>query len=81
MSYMWYTCFGAMTTILVALVASLIVGNVDPSTIDRKLVAPCIRKYMPEPCCVAKKKLPAKIFHSDTIMETDEENCAKESAC
>lgn len=78
MSYMWYTCFGAMTTILIALVASFIVGGVDPSTIDKKLLAPCIRKYMPESCNVVKK-VQSKKFHSEAIPEVDEENCVKES--
>lgn len=71
MSYMWYTCFGAMTTIIIALVASFIVGSVDPSTIDKKLLAPCIRKYVPEPCKAAKK-IPPKIVPTDIILE---ENC------
>lgn len=79
MSYMWYTCFGAMTTILIALTASFIVGGVDPHTIDKKLLAPCIRKYLPD-TCIMVKKVPPKIIHADAIPEIDEENCIKESA-
>lgn len=78
MSYMWYTCFGSMTTIFIALLASFIVGNVDPSTIDKKLLAPCIRKYLPDACHAVKKE-PSKNVHSNAIPEIDEENCIKES--
>lgn len=44
-SYMWYTCFGAVVTILVALCSVPCYGWNDPNTIDKKLLAPMIRRF------------------------------------
>lgn len=46
MSYMWYTCFGAMVTIILSFIFSLIWGLNDPKTIDSKLIAPQLRKFI-----------------------------------
>lgn len=43
---MWFTVIGPMTTILVAVITTLIFGSNDLSAIDENLVAPCIRKYL-----------------------------------
>lgn len=48
-SYMWYTFVGAMTTILIAGIVTLLVGWSDVNAIDKKLLAPCIRKYFKGP--------------------------------
>lgn len=42
---MWYTFVGAMSTIVIAVIASLLFGSRDLGTVDKKLLAPCIRKY------------------------------------
>lgn len=75
---MWYTCFGTMTTVLIAIVASFIVGSIDPATVDKKLLAPCIRKYVPDALGLVKKVPPKKTL-ADAIPELEEENCIKES--
>ncbi|XP_055851278.1 sodium-coupled monocarboxylate transporter 1 [Episyrphus balteatus] len=43
-SYMWYTCLGAMITIGVATLFTFIWGGNDPRDIDISLLTPCIRK-------------------------------------
>lgn len=42
-SYMWYTFFGAMVTITISILCSVIWGTNDPKTIDPKLIAPFLR--------------------------------------
>lgn len=72
---MWYTFVGTMTTIIIAIVITFITGKVDPSTIDKKLLAPCIRKYI-------KHNDNSKMNQSDNLQlrkipKIDVENCAK----
>lgn len=43
-SYMWYTCLGALITIGVATLFTFVWGGNDPSDVDSSLLAPCIRK-------------------------------------
>lgn len=43
---MWYTAFGALTTIIVAGLGTFITGASDATLVDLKLLAPCIRKYI-----------------------------------
>lgn len=45
---MWYTAFGAIATILVALLGTFITGASEASLVDKRLLAPCIRKYIKE---------------------------------
>lgn len=45
---MWYTAFGAIATILVALLGTFITGANNSSSVDKRLLAPCIRKYIQE---------------------------------
>lgn len=45
-SFMWYTLFGAVITIVVSLIASFIIGANDPKDIDPKLLAPFVRKLI-----------------------------------
>lgn len=45
-SYLWYTLMGAMITIAVALVVTFALGANDPRKIDRKLLAPCVRRFI-----------------------------------
>ncbi|XP_005186212.1 sodium-coupled monocarboxylate transporter 1 [Musca domestica] len=44
-SYMWYTCLGALLTMGIAVLWHFIFGGNDPKTIDHSLLSPCIRKY------------------------------------
>lgn len=44
-SYMWYTCLGAVITIAIAILFTCIFGGNDPNKIDSCLLTPCIRKY------------------------------------
>ncbi|XP_037806366.1 sodium-coupled monocarboxylate transporter 1 [Lucilia sericata] len=44
-SYMWYTCLGAVITIVIAIICTFIFGGNDPNKIDPCLLTPCIRKY------------------------------------
>lgn len=46
MSYMWYTCYGAVTTMIVALLSTVIFGTNSFDDIDPTLIAPCIRRYL-----------------------------------
>lgn len=46
MSYMWYTCFGTVTTIIVALLSTVVFGTNKFEDIDATLIAPCMRKYL-----------------------------------
>lgn len=43
-SYMWYTCLGALITMAVAVLFTFIWGGNDPRDIDSTLLTPCIRK-------------------------------------
>lgn len=45
-SFMWYTLFGAIITIVVSLIVSFIVGANNPRDIDPKLLAPFVRKLL-----------------------------------
>lgn len=42
---MWYTFFGAATTVTISLLVSKIFVDRDSKTVDLKLIAPIIRKY------------------------------------
>lgn len=42
---MWYTFFGAATTIIVSLLVTKITGDKENKSVDLKLIAPIIRKY------------------------------------
>ncbi|KAM7360701.1 solute carrier family 5 member brother of rumpel isoform 1-T3 [Cochliomyia hominivorax] len=44
-SYMWYTCLGAIITIGIGILCTFILGGNDPRKIDSCLLTPCIRKY------------------------------------
>lgn len=46
MSYMWFTCFGAVTTIIVATLSTVVFGTNNFDDIDGMLIAPCVRKYL-----------------------------------
>lgn len=43
MSYMWYTCFGAVVTILIALILTPVFGHNRAKDIDPSLITPYIR--------------------------------------
>ncbi|XP_017483893.1 PREDICTED: sodium-coupled monocarboxylate transporter 1 [Rhagoletis zephyria] len=45
-SYMWFTCLGALITIFIAILYSSIAGANDPKKVDTALLTPCIRKYV-----------------------------------
>lgn len=49
-SYMWYTFFGALVTIVIAHLGILIYGCSDPKTTDATLLAPFLRsRYQRKP--------------------------------
>lgn len=78
---MWYTAFGALTTMLVAGLGTFITGASDATLVDLKLLAPCIRKYIRVDDQV--RKLPKKSRpNQNVIPEVDEEgiDADKESA-
>lgn len=80
-SYMWYTTFGALTTMIVAGLGTFITGASDATLVDLKLLAPCIRKYIRVDDQV--RKLPKKSRpNQNVIPEVDEEStdADKESA-
>lgn len=45
-SYLWYTFFGAVITIVISLIVSYITGFNRVSDMDPKLLAPFMRKYI-----------------------------------
>ena len=45
MSYLYYTGFSAIVTIIIAIILSFILGREDSSQIDRALLAPFLRKF------------------------------------
>lgn len=45
-SYMWYTLFGALLTMVVSSIASYIIGPNDAQKIDPKLLAPFVRRIL-----------------------------------
>lgn len=72
-SYIWYTTFGALTTIIIAGLGTFITGFSDPSLVDLKLLAPCIRKYIP--ANDSNKRLRKKPqTNRNAIPEVEEEN-------
>lgn len=64
MSYLYYTLFGGMCTITIALLSSLVFGSNRPGDVDPSVVAPFVRKYM-------IKKMPDEI--------NTQNDCEKES--
>lgn len=77
-SYMWYTAFGALTTMIVASLGTFVTGTNDIRLIDQKLVAPCIRKYIQ---VKEVKKHPRKHHieqRNNAIPEVDEESYENE---
>lgn len=80
-SYMWYTTFGALTTLVVAGLGTFISGASDASLVDLKLLAPCMRKHFQQDDHI--RKLPKKSNpNQNAIPEVDEESADvdKESA-
>lgn len=78
---MWYTAFGALTTMIVAGLGTFVTGASDASLVDLKLLAPCMRKYIRVGDHV--RKLPKKSRpNRNVIPEVDEESIdtEKESA-
>lgn len=51
MSYMWYTCFGAVVTIIIAIFTIPFYGWNESGSIDKTLIAPMIRKYFNDKKC------------------------------
>ncbi|KAF5304402.1 hypothetical protein FQA39_LY19005 [Lamprigera yunnana] len=47
-SYLWYTLLGASFTTLVGLLTSLLTKPLDPKDVDKLLLAPFIRRLIPE---------------------------------
>ncbi|XP_031637399.1 sodium-coupled monocarboxylate transporter 1 [Contarinia nasturtii] len=71
-SYMWYTAFGALTTLIFAGLGTFISGASDASKVDLKLIAPCLRKYIRVD---RSRKLPKKSHpNRNVIPEVDEES-------
>lgn len=77
---MWYTAFGALTTLIVAGLGTYISGANDATQVELKLLAPCIRKYIRADDRI--RKLPKKSNpNRNVIPEVDEESFGeKESA-
>lgn len=77
---MWYTAFGALTTLIVAGLGTFITGASDATLVDLKLLAPCIRKYIRADDRI--RKSPKKSHpNQNVIPEVDEESFGdKESA-
>ncbi|KAJ9598086.1 hypothetical protein L9F63_026809, partial [Diploptera punctata] len=48
MSYLWYTLLGAVVSMLIGLVASFLTTPINPASIDRMLVSPVIRRFLPK---------------------------------
>lgn len=46
LSYLWYTLLGALITIVVSLLVSFALGANDPRRIERKLLAPFVRRMI-----------------------------------
>ena len=46
MSFTYYAAFGCTISIVCANLASFVFGRNDPSTMNRKLFAPCIRRFI-----------------------------------
>lgn len=47
-SFYYYSFLGTIVTIVVAFIVSLICGETDTSSVDLKLLAPCMRKFFEE---------------------------------
>ncbi|XP_068156268.1 sodium-coupled monocarboxylate transporter 1-like [Drosophila tropicalis] len=47
LSFFWYTGFGGLICILIALLSSLVFGWQDLTTIDPALITPCMRRFLP----------------------------------
>lgn len=75
---MWYTAFGALTTMIVAALGTFVTGVNDTSLVDLKLLAPCIRKYIPTNDSIRKKAKKPQT-NTNTIPEVDEESMENES--
>ncbi|KAJ9592042.1 hypothetical protein L9F63_001421, partial [Diploptera punctata] len=48
LSYLWYTLLGAVVSMLIGLVASFLTTPINPASIDRMLVSPVIRRFLPK---------------------------------
>lgn len=73
-SYMWYTTFGALTTMIVAGLGTFITGASDATLVDLKLLAPCMRKYL-EVNDEHIRKQPKKSHPNENVIpEVDEDS-------
>lgn len=45
-SFLWYTAFGSVITIVVSLLATTYFGKQDTSEVNPKLITPILRKYL-----------------------------------
>lgn len=68
---MWYTAFGALTTIIVAGLGTFITGASDATLVDLKLLAPCIRKYIR--VVERTRKQPEKSHSNRNVIPEDDE--------
>lgn len=57
MSYLWYTLFGGLVTLILALSISYLTGFNDPSHINPLYLSPVIRKYLPKRKIIEEEKL------------------------
>lgn len=69
MSYLYYTAFGAIVSIVVAQVATLILGKQNPHDIDRLLVAPMIRRFL-DKSKSSSKSFTVPLSTTDTVCKT-----------
>lgn len=44
-SYLYYSFFATLVTLVVAFVVSVVCGDTDPATVDVKLLAPFLRRF------------------------------------
>lgn len=73
---MWYTAFGAIATIVVALLGTFIMGASDASLVDKRLLAPCIRKYIQDKTVQTNGRKCQYDTNGSAIPEVDEEGSA-----
>ncbi|XP_068083195.1 uncharacterized protein [Anabrus simplex] len=76
LSYMWNVPLSFVVTVVVGLVVTFFTGANDIRTVDRKLLSPVIRKYVPKRNLTTEdiatsgyKPVELQIIHNDTRMD------------
>lgn len=71
---MWYTALGAIATIIVGLVCSLIWGFNNPRDIDQRLISPQLQKFFKKKHSNETNNVETKLNNVNNVVNINESN-------